>query len=114
MRTTDLDVSKLSVAARIQLAEDLRDSVAADTGDLPPAEARKAELERRLAHFERDPGAGEPWDVVRARIEKRLAQAGLLPASSSARPSRSRTTTRSVTMRKLKPVTPGELPREEP
>ena len=38
MRTTDLDVSKLSVADRIRLAEDLRDSVAADAGDLPREE----------------------------------------------------------------------------
>jgi len=76
MQTTDLDISKLSVAERIQLAEDLWDSVAAETGELPLSAAQKAELERRLADLERDPGAGEPWEVVRARIEKRLAQAG--------------------------------------
>jgi putative addiction module component (TIGR02574 family) len=76
MQTTDLDISKLSVAERIQLAEDLWDSVAADTGELPLSAAQKAELERRLADLERDPGAGEPWEVVRARIEKRSAQAG--------------------------------------
>ena len=76
MQTTDLDISKLSVAERIQLAEDLWDSVAAETGELPLGAAQKAELERRLADLERDPGAGEPWEVVRARIEKRLAQAG--------------------------------------
>jgi len=76
MQTTDLDISKLSVAERIQLAEDLWDSVAAETGELPLSAAQKAELERRLADLERDPGVGEPWEVVRARIEKRLAQAG--------------------------------------
>ena len=76
MQTTDLNISKLSVAERIQLAEDLWDSVAADTGDLELTAAHTAELDRRLADFERDPGAGESWDVVRARIEKRLAQAG--------------------------------------
>lgn len=76
MRTTDLDISKLSVAERIQLAEDLWESVAADTGDLPLSATQKTELERRLADLERDPGAGEPWEDVRARIEKRLAQAG--------------------------------------
>ena len=76
MRTTDLDISGLSLAERIQLAEDLWDSVAAETGELPLSAAQKAELERRLADLERDPGAGEPWEVVRARIEKRLAQAG--------------------------------------
>jgi len=76
MQTTDLDISKLSVAERIQLAEDLWESVAADTGDLPLSATQKAELERRLADLERDPGAGEPWEDVRARIEKRLAQTG--------------------------------------
>ncbi len=76
MQTTDLDLSKLTVAERIQLAEDLWDSVAAETGELPLTEAQKAELERRLADFERDPAAGEPWEVVRARIERRLSEAG--------------------------------------
>jgi len=76
MQTTDLNISKLSVAERIQLAEDLWDSVAADTGGLEFTAAQRAELDCRLADFEQDPGAGEPWDVVRARIEKRLAQAG--------------------------------------
>ena len=76
MRTTDLDISKLSVAERIQLAEDLWDSVAAETGELPLTAAQTAELERRLADLERDPGAGEPWEVVRARIEQRLHKAG--------------------------------------
>jgi putative addiction module component (TIGR02574 family) len=76
MRTTDLDISKLSLAERIQLAEDLWDSVAADTGEVPITEAQKAELDRRLADLERDPDAGESWDIVRPRVEKRLAQAG--------------------------------------
>ena len=40
MRATDLDISRLSVAERIQLAEDLWDSVAAETGELPLSEAQ--------------------------------------------------------------------------
>jgi putative addiction module component (TIGR02574 family) len=76
MQTTDLDIGKLSVAERIQLAEDLWDSVAADTGDLPLSVAQVAELDRRCDDLERDPGAGALWDVVRARIEKRLTKAG--------------------------------------
>ncbi len=76
MRSTDLDISKLSVAERIQLAEDLWDSIAAETGDLPLTEAQKAELDRRLAELECDPEAGESWSVVRARIEQRLHKAG--------------------------------------
>jgi putative addiction module component (TIGR02574 family) len=76
MHTTDLDISKLTVAERIQLAEDLWDSVAADTGDLPLTATQAAELDRRLAELARDPGAGETWDVVRERIEQRLQKAG--------------------------------------
>ena len=64
MRSTDLDISGLSVAERIQLAEDLWDSVAADTGDLPLTEAQTAELDRRLADLERDPEAGESLSLI--------------------------------------------------
>jgi putative addiction module component (TIGR02574 family) len=58
MRTTDLDISRLSLAERMQLAEDLWDSVAAETGEFPLTEAQAAELDRRLAALERDPEAG--------------------------------------------------------
>jgi putative addiction module component (TIGR02574 family) len=76
MPTTGFDISKLSVAERIQLAEDLWDSVAAETGEFPLTEAQAAELDRRLATLAREPEAGEPWEVVRARLEQRLGSAG--------------------------------------
>jgi len=75
MNPIDLDITKLSIAERIQLAEDLWDSVSAETADLPLSDAQKAELDRRIADFERAPQAGEPWEVVRSRIEKRLGKA---------------------------------------
>ena len=71
-----IDLNTLSVSERIQLVEDLWDSIAAETGEAPPTDAQIAELERRLADMERDPQAGDSWDVVRARIEKRLSKAG--------------------------------------
>lgn len=76
MPSTGFDISKLSVAERIQLAEDLWDSAAAETGELPLTEAQVAELDRRLAELGRDPQAGESWPVVRERIEQRLGKAG--------------------------------------
>jgi putative addiction module component (TIGR02574 family) len=76
MRSTDLDLSKLSVAERIQLAEDLWDSVAAETGELPITPAQAAELDRRLAELASDPDGGEPWEVVRERIAQQLHKAG--------------------------------------
>jgi putative addiction module component (TIGR02574 family) len=72
MRNTDFDFSKLSIAERIQLAEDLWDSIPAEGADVPLTEAQKAELDRRLEELEHDPDAGEPWEVVRARLFDRL------------------------------------------
>jgi len=73
MRSTQFDFSKLSVAERIQLAEDLWDSIP-EAAQIPLTEAQKAELDRRLEDLERDPDAGEPWEVVRARLYGRLAR----------------------------------------
>ena len=75
MHPNDLDFSKLSAAERIQLAEDLWDSVASETGGLPLTEGQQAELDCRLAEMEDEAGEGESWDIVRARLEKRLARA---------------------------------------
>ncbi len=57
MRTTDLDLCKLSLAERIQLAEDLCDSVAAATGGLTPTEAQAA---RRAIAAVRECGGSLP------------------------------------------------------
>ena len=72
MRNTEFDFSKLSIAERIQLAEDLWDSIPVERADVPLTEAQKAELDRRLDEIEEDPDAGESWEVVRARLYDRL------------------------------------------
>ncbi len=72
MRKRDFDFSELSVAERIQLAEDLWDSIAPEGDDVPLTEAQTAELDRRLDDLEQNPDAGEPWEVVRARLYGRL------------------------------------------
>ena len=63
------DLFKLSPAERIQLAEDLWDSVAADPDSMPPlSDEQKAELERRLAEHARDPSSAVEWEEVRKRL----------------------------------------------
>ena len=63
------ELLKLSPAERIQLAEDLWDSVAADPANLPPlTEEQIAEIERRIAEHERDPSTALSWDDIRARL----------------------------------------------
>jgi putative addiction module component (TIGR02574 family) len=76
MHPSDFDINRLSASARIQLAEDLWDSVAAETGGLPLTLAQQAELDRRLVDLEREPEAGQSWEAVRARVERRLVQVG--------------------------------------
>ena len=68
MRNTEFDFTKLSIAERIELAEDLWDSIPSEGADLTLTEAQKAELDRRLEDLERDPDAGESWEVIRARL----------------------------------------------
>jgi putative addiction module component (TIGR02574 family) len=72
MHSTEFDFTKLSIAERIQLAEDLWESILPEGADLPLTEAQKAELDRRLEELEHDPDAGESWEVVRARLYDRL------------------------------------------
>lgn len=50
------------------------DSVSPESNEQALSAAQAAELDRRLADFERDPSAGESWDVFRARLERRLRQ----------------------------------------
>jgi putative addiction module component (TIGR02574 family) len=67
------ELLKLSPAERIQLAEDLWDSVAADPDSAPPlTEAQRAEIERRLADHVRNPDSAASWEDVRARLLSRI------------------------------------------
>ena len=62
------DFSHLTVAERIQLAEDLWDSVADAPEVLELTAAQRAELERRLRAHREDPEAAVPWTNVRDEL----------------------------------------------
>ncbi len=62
------DILRLSVSERIQLVQDIWDSIAEVPDSLPLTEEQKAELDRRLDAYHRDPNAGSPWSVVRQRF----------------------------------------------
>lgn len=66
------ELRKLSVAERIQLAEDLWDSIALEPADVPGVtEAQRQELQRRLREHEADPSTAVPWEQVRAELMAR-------------------------------------------
>jgi len=72
MSNAAYDFNRLSVSERIQLVEDIWDSIAVSGEDIPLTEAEIHELDRRLDDLEANPGSGAPWDEVRARVEERL------------------------------------------
>ncbi len=66
------ELFKLSAAERIQLAEDLWDSVAAEPDGVPLlSDAQRAEIERRLSEHARTPSVLS-WEDVRARLWSRV------------------------------------------
>jgi len=64
------DFSELSVDERLQLAEDLWESIADVQDALPLTAAQAAELDRRLAEYDEDRDPGAPWREVLDKIEE--------------------------------------------
>ena len=62
------DVLELSVSERIQLVEDIWDSIAVGAEPLPLTEAQREELDRRLDDYEKHPEEGSTWEEVKRRI----------------------------------------------
>ncbi len=62
------DISELSIAERIQLAEDLWDSILEQQEELPLIQAQQQELERRLENYEKNPTNGSSWEDVKKRL----------------------------------------------
>jgi putative addiction module component (TIGR02574 family) len=62
-----LGIDRLPIAQRMQLLEEIWDSVAAH-GKLP--ELHQQELDRRLADLERNPQAGASWEEVKSRLKE--------------------------------------------
>jgi putative addiction module component (TIGR02574 family) len=62
------DVLELSASERLQLVEEIWDSIASVPESVEITEAQRQELDRRLQAFRADPAAGDPWEVVKARI----------------------------------------------
>lgn len=62
------DILQLSVAERIQLVEDIWDSIATAPDQLMLSEAQRQELDHRLEAYSKAPDAGTPWNEVKERI----------------------------------------------
>ena len=65
------DIQALPVADRLDLLEQIWDSVAASPETVPVPDWHAAELDRRLAAHADEPMDGEPWDDVKTQVGRR-------------------------------------------
>lgn len=66
------EATKLSAADRLRVAEALWQSAWDEQADLPLTPEQRQELDRRLADYDANPQQGDNWQVVSARLEKKL------------------------------------------
>lgn len=65
------EILKLSVSERVQLAEDIWDSIVASPETLPVTDAQKRELGLRRDAHAKDPASTKSWEEVRANLDKK-------------------------------------------
>ncbi len=70
-RITASDALELSIPERIQLVEDIWDTIAVHADSVELTEKEKKIIDERLNAYHRDPGSGTPWDVVIKRLISR-------------------------------------------
>lgn len=69
MQLTQDEIARLSPQERLSLIEQLWDSLT--DANIPLTAAQQAEIERRLATFERDRAQGVTWDSLKVELARR-------------------------------------------
>jgi putative addiction module component (TIGR02574 family) len=62
------DTLKMSIPERIQLVEDIWDTIASETESIELTENEKKIIDERLEAYHKNPDEGSPWDEVYKRI----------------------------------------------
>ena len=62
------DILKLTIAERIQLVQEIWDSIITTPESVPLTNSQSQELDRRLEVYEQDPTSGTSWEEVKQRI----------------------------------------------
>jgi putative addiction module component (TIGR02574 family) len=58
----------MPTAERLELAQALWDSVAANPENVPLTEAQREELDRRLDDYQRNPNGGSTWESIKRSL----------------------------------------------
>lgn len=62
------EAKKLSIAERINLVEEIWDSIAEENGCFELSDAQKQELDRRLESFRESPSKGKTWEEIKSEF----------------------------------------------
>lgn len=65
------ELFKLSTAEKLELVEELWDSIPEEDEALALTAEQREDLDRRLAEADADPDGGVPWEEARERIRQR-------------------------------------------
>ena len=71
MNTQLSEILQLSVAERIQLVEDIWDSIAQMPEAVPLTDEQRAELDRRLESYRANPDEGISWNELKEKLRQR-------------------------------------------
>lgn len=69
-KLTAADTLRLSIPERIQLVEDIRDTMASQPDVVDLTDEEKTLLDERLNTYHQNPAAGSPWKSVFNRITR--------------------------------------------
>ncbi len=64
------EILQLSVAERIQIVEDIWDSISESPENLALSDAEKAELDTRLADYNQNPDEGIEWETLKKNLSE--------------------------------------------
>jgi putative addiction module component (TIGR02574 family) len=70
-KITATDSLTLSIPERIQLVEDIWDTIASETQSIELTEDEKRKIDERLEAYHKNPDSGAPWEDVYKRILNR-------------------------------------------
>ena len=70
MNTQVAEIFELSVAERIQIVEDIWDSISNTPEELPLSEAEKLKLDKRLESYRQNPNEGIKWETLKKNLSQ--------------------------------------------
>jgi putative addiction module component (TIGR02574 family) len=67
-----LGIDRLGIEDRLELVEQIWDSIAADSPAVPLTDPQRTELDRRIADHEANPDDVVSWEKVKSSVSERL------------------------------------------